>query len=137
MTAKEYLERVKLENIKITQKMEQMELLQQAATSTGIDLSMDRVQSSSADGIPEIVMKYLRLEEEIEQEIEERESIRNEVINAIHELNDEKQIKVLYEKWIKGRKVEDIASDFPYTVKHTWRIYTEAMKNIEKIIIKY
>ena len=41
---------------------------------------------------------------------------------------------MLYEKWVNGRRVEDIANDFPYTRKHAWRIYTEAMKAIDRIL---
>lgn len=134
MTAREYLGRIRTENIKIKQKMEQLEMLQQAAISTGIKLDADRVQTSPKEGTPEIIIKYLDLEAEIKTDVERREKIRDDVISMIHKLDDDKQVKVLYEKWVKGRKVEDIACDFPYSEKHTWRIYSEAMKEMEKII---
>lgn len=134
MTAREYLGRIRTENIKIKQKMEQLEMLQQAAISTGIKLDADRVQTSPKEGTPEIIIKYLDLEAEIKIDVERREKIRDDVISMIHKLDDDKQVKVLYEKWVKGRKVEDIACDFPYSEKHTWRIYSEAMKEMEKII---
>ena len=66
--------------------------------------------------------------------MERREQTKEEVIAVIHILDDERQVKMLYEKWVNGRRVEDIANDFPYTIKHAWRIYTEAMKEIEKYI---
>lgn len=134
MTAREYLGRIRSENIKIKQKMEQLEMLQQAAISTGIKLDADRVQTSPKEGTPEIIIKYLDLEAEIKIDVERREKVRDDVISMIHKLDDDKQVKVLYEKWVKGRKVEDIACDFPYSEKHTWRIYSEAMKEMEKII---
>lgn len=134
MTAKEYLGRIRSENIKIKQKMEQLEMLQQAAISTGINLDADRVQTSPKEGTPEIIIKYLDLEAEIKIDVERRERIRDDVISMIHKLDDDKQVKILYEKWVKCRKVEDIACDFPYSEKHTWRIYTEAMKEMDKII---
>lgn len=134
MTAREYLGRIRTENIKIKQKMEQLEMLQQAAISTGIKLDADRVQTSPKEGTPEIIIKYLDLEAEIKIDVERREKVRDDVISMIHKLDDDKQVKVLYEKWVKGRKVEDIACDFPYSEKHTWRIYSEAMKEMEKII---
>lgn len=134
MTAREYLGRIRTENIKIKQKMEQLEMLQQAAISTGIKLDAERVQTSPKEGTPEIIIKYLDLEAEIKIDVERREKVRDDVISMIHKLDDDKQVKVLYEKWVKGRKVEDIACDFPYSEKHTWRIYSEAMKEMEKII---
>jgi len=134
MTAREYLGRIRSEDIKIKQKMEQLEMLQQAAISTGISLDADRVQTTPKEGTPEIIIKYLDLEAEIKVDVERREKIRADVICMIHQLDDDKQVKILYEKWVKGRKVEDIASDFPYSEKHAWRIYSEGMKEVEKII---
>ena len=134
MTAKEYLGKIRTENIKIKQKLEQLEGLQQAATSTGVDLTGDKVQTTKKGSAPELAAKYLDLEKEIQADVERREQAKEDVIAVIHSLQDERQVKVLYEKWVNGRRVEDIANDFPYTEKHTWRIYTEAMKAVDRIL---
>lgn len=132
MDAKEFLKQIRTETVKIDQKREQLERLRYTATNTGIDLAKEKVQSTKRH--PDVVERYLDLEKEIILDMEHREEVRKEVINAIHRLQDMRYVHMLHEKWVNGRRVEDIAQDFPYTTKYALKLYNRAMKELGRTL---
>ena len=83
MKSKEYLQQLKLLDMKIDQKLKQKEDLRQITQATGaLDYSKDRVQtSSSGDTLSNAVIKYLSLEEEIDRQIDQFVDLKNQIIN--------------------------------------------------------
>ena len=84
LTAKQYLEQLKVIDTKINQKMEELADLMTAATSTwAIDYSKDRVQTSPQNAQENRICKYVDLDAEINREIDEFVDIKHRVTKEI------------------------------------------------------
>ena len=150
MTAKEYLNQVRLLDLKISQKQEERDHLKaMAAGNSSPMLSKDKVQTSgSGDKMARTVDKYIDLEKEIDKMISQYVDMRDHIIDQIHSLGDSKYVELLYLKYVgqKGKderihylRLEEIAcimrksNGLPYTYEHIRSMHGEALKRFAEI----
>lgn len=150
MTAKEYLNQIRLLDLKIGQKIEERDHLKAMAEGNSSPvLSKDKVQTSgSGDKMARTVDKYVDLEIEIDRLIDQYVDMRDKIIDQIHALNKAKYVELLYLKYVgrKGRdgrthylRLEEIAcimkksNGMPYTYEHIRSLHGEALKKFEEI----
>ena len=108
LTAKQYLDQLRVIDTKINQKMEELADLMTAATSTGaIDYSKDRVQTSPQNAQENRICKYVDLDAEINREIDEFVDIKHRVTKEIQELNVDYYIKILFKVYVQYKTVKD------------------------------
>lgn len=139
MRAKEYLNQVRMLDRKIAHKREEVEALRARAESTSSGLSgSGRVQSTpEADKTGRIVTRIVDLEREIEDTLEKLCVKRDEVINTIHMLEDHRYVELLYLKYVKYMRLEEIACTMkrtdgrPYSFQHILRLHGEALRAVE------
>lgn len=134
MKAKEYLQQLKLLDVKINQKMKQADDLRQMAQATGaLDYSRDRVQTSvSGDPISNTVIRYLSLEEEIDRQIDQFVDLKNQIINQIQELKDINYVQVLFKRYVEYKGLEVIAIEMGYTYPYVRALHGHALQEFEK-----
>ena len=136
MKAKEYLNQLKLLDVKIDQKLKQVGDLRQMAQATGaLDYSKDRVQTSaSGDSMSNAVIRYLSLEEEVDQQIDQFVYLKNQIINQIQELKDVNYVQVLFKRYVEYKALEVIAVEMGYTYQYVRILHGHALQDFEKII---
>ena len=134
MKAKEYLQQLKLLDVKIDQKLKQAGDLRQMAQATGaLDYSKDRVQtSSSGDALSNAVIKYLSLEEEIDRQIDQFVDLKNQIINQIQGLKDVNYVQILFKRYVEYKKLEVIAVEMDYTYPYVRALHGYALQEFER-----
>lgn len=81
----------------------------------------------------EIDYKRTRIEELL-KEVGELEKRKENIINAISGITNPQYKKLLYLRFVKGMKWEDIAEEMHYAVQHIHRMRKEAIKEFEEKI---
>ena len=140
--AKEFLNQARTLDRKIEQRKEELERLKEKATSVASSMSdSGRVQTTpAADGKTKIVDRYIDLEREIESMVLSLYEKRDEIISTIHELEDRRFVELLYLKYIRYMRLEEIACRMkkangqPYSYMHILDLHGKALCEIEKII---
>ena len=134
LTARQYLEQLKVIDTKINQKMEELADLMTAATSTGaIDYSKDRVQTSPQNAQENRICKYVDLDAEINREIDEFVDIKHRVTKEIQELNVDYYIKILFKVYVQYKTVKDAANEIGLSYQYVRDLHKKALKAFEEL----
>ena len=134
LTAKQYLDQLRVIDTKINQKMEELADLMTAATSTGaIDYSKDRVQTSPQNAQENRICKYVDLNAEINREIDEFVNIKHRVTKEIQELNVDYYIKILFKVYVQYKTVKDTASEIGLSYQYVRDLHKKALKAFEEL----
>ena len=143
MIAKEYLRQIRLLDLKITHRIEERDTLRSmAAGMSGQGLGGERTGSSApGDRMAQIVNRYVDMEKEIDAMIDELVELRDKIIGQIHQLEDRRYVELLYLRYVKYMRLEEIACTMhktdgsPYSYDHINRLHGEALENFtEKFI---
>lgn len=59
---------------------------------------------------------------------------RNKISNVIRQVNDERYMRVLFERYIKGEKWEQIAVNMGYDYRYVLKLHGRALQEVEKQI---
>jgi len=129
MTAKEYLKQIEMNDIKISQKQEELEEMRQWSVSISAGGDRERVQTSgTGDRVGNAAVRIVSLEGEINREIDAFYNFKHEVINQIHDLNVAKYINILHKRHIQYKNFDTIGREMDYSDSHVMRIYHDALK---------
>lgn len=137
MTAKEYLSKLDLINLKIKNKEQE---LMEAKRNRGITITGgngDRVQTSLCGSYGKQTenqaVEIVSLETEVENQIAEYMQIKHKYIDLIHGLTNEAYIKVLHCRYVCGKKdFNQVASDMGYSYKRVINIHGSALLAFER-----
>lgn len=134
LTAKQYLDQLRVIDTKINQKMEELADLMTAATSTGaIDYSKDRAQTSPQNAQENRICKYVDLDAEINREIDEFVDIKHRVTKEIQELNVDYYIKILFKVYVQYKTVKDAANEIGLSYQYVRDLHKKALKAFEEL----
>ena len=136
MYAEVYLSRIEKLNLMIDQKIKEKDDLKAMMTCIGsFDYSKERVQTSPSGEAPfeTTIEKIIKLEEEITQKIDEYIDLKDEAINKIHELPNPIHAKILYEKYVKLKSIDDIANIIKKSYSHTVNLHRAALKAFDTL----
>lgn len=134
LTAKQYLDQLRVIDTKINQKMEELADLMTAATSTGaIDYSKDRAQTSSQNAQENRICKYVDLDAEINREIDEFVDIKHRVTKEIQELNVDYYIKILFKVYVQYKTVKDAANEIGLSYQYVRDLHKKALEAFEEL----
>lgn len=134
LTAKQYLDQLRVIDTKINQKMEELADLMTAVTSTGaIDYSKDRVQTSPQNAQENRICKYVDLDAEINREIDEFVDIKHRVTKEIQELNVDYYIKILFKVYVQYKTVKDAANEIGLSYQYVRDLHKKALEAFEEL----
>lgn len=134
LTAKQYLDQLRIIDTKINQKTEELADLMTVATSTGaIDYSKDRVQTSPQNAQENRICKYVDLDAEINREIDEFVDIKHRVTKEIQELNVDYYIKILFKVYVQYKTVKDAANEIGLSYQYVRDLHKKALKAFEEL----
>lgn len=136
MTAKEYLRRIKTDDLRINQKIKEYDNLSKRSTSLGsMDYSAVRVQTSpDGQGFTKTIDKLVDLQREINEDIDRYYDNRQKKIREIQSLDRAEYIEILYRRYVEGQPLEVIAAEMGYSYHWACHIHGEALKEFEKTV---
>lgn len=62
---------------------------------------------------------------------------RKKISNVIRQVNDERYMRVLFERYIKGEKWEQIAVNMGYDYRYILKLHGRALQEVDKILNQY
>ena len=138
MTAKDYLRQIEELDIKIRQKEDQLACLRETAGgAAAIRYDKMNVQIMVAkDMMERNVLKLLELEEKIFADKVRMESLKDRIIDEIQSLDDKRYVDVLFRRYVKYQKFEQIALDMSYDYDYIRVLHGEALVTFDTQILK-
>lgn len=135
MTPKEYLSRIRLHEIKVKNKLRQIEYLKDMSTSLrGVEIK-ERVQTSqiTGDTIGIAIGNISELEKELGKDVQELIRIKQQVMQTIDKVTNADYVYILYARYLEFKTWEEIAVDMHYNIRNIYRIHGRALEEISKI----
>ena len=134
MTAREYLEQIEKLDIKIKQREDQLARLRETAGgAAAIRYDKLNVQVSiQADIVEKNVLEIVELEEKVWKEKIRLEALRNEIIEQIQKVEDKRYMNLLYKRYVKLDKFEQIALDMHYDYVYIRGLHSEALEAFDE-----
>lgn len=134
MTASEYLGQVEVLNVRIDQKRKELERIQNEAYGVkGMRYDTDRVQTSPVDHMPDLVIRCIELESEIQKDIERNIEFRHRIIYQIQGMPDLKHVQLLYKKYVELKTNPEIAGEMNMAEDTVRKIHTKALQEFTRV----
>ena len=135
MTVKEYLNQVRMLDIKIKNELEELNHLRELSTSLGGFSFEEKVQTSKATGdtIGIAVGKIIDLQRKINNDIVKLKKTRNKILDDIEKVEDINCYDLLYKRYVLYKTREEIAVDMNYSIRKIYYLHGEALKKIQAI----
>lgn len=138
MKAKEYLNQIRLADVIIQQKLDEIERIKALATKTNTVLRNGRVQASGEQQkIEKYVIDMAMLEEELKNEINKLLDTKQKALELINRSCSPDCIKLLYKRYFELKKWETIAIEMDYT--YQWvsdGLHKKALGQVQKRLNK-
>lgn len=132
MTAKEYLRQIEIIDMKVSQKIEELNQMRDKVTlMSGIDYSRDRVQTTPTTGNKQIEA-LVDFEAKVWRMVEEETYFRNEIVNQIQTLTNPLYVDILYRRYVQLHSLERIACDMNYSYKYICNVHGKALQAFQK-----
>ena len=133
MTAKQWLNRGYRINEEIDELMREQKQALLQATSTALG-GGEKVQSSNENTVERRFVNYAAYSETIDKRIDELYSIKNEILAAINEVEDNTLRRLLILRYIKFYTWEEIAEKMNYSYVHVvHNLHPKALKRVNRI----
>lgn len=134
MTAKEYLQSYNTISARVKLLQDTIEQLRTEAES--VSISLDGMPHGQGNKSWEnIAVKLAEYETELSEELSAFWGKRMDIINTIGLLDHQHQT-LLYKRYIKGMRWEQIAYEMHFSWRHCHRVHGRALAELEKIINK-
>ena len=136
MTAREYLEQVKIIDSKIRRLERERDELRADLYRVGSPANMnERVQTSQNwDTVFRLIAKIDKKDREIAREVARLVDAKNRIIRQIERLKKESLRSVLIYRYVMGLKWEDIGKQMNYTARSCQILHGEALREFAKIV---
>lgn len=136
MTAKEYLMKLKVLDVKINQKLEEISALRALLTSIpAVNTTEERVKSGNAAGDARFVKTLTKIdkkEREADEIIDKFIDEKNKIINEIHELSNPLHIEILHKKYVEFKRLEVVSVELDKSYQYIVEVHGYALKEFEK-----
>ncbi len=134
LTARQYLDQIRVIDTKINQKMEELAALMTSATGTrAADHSRDRVQTSPQNAQENKICRYVDLNAEINREINEFVDIKHKVTKEIQELNVDNYIKILFKVYVQYKPLRNTADEIGMSYQYVRALHKRALEAFEEL----
>lgn len=135
MNAKEYLSQLSRLDAIINQRIkEKSSIRRYLADLSAAAISQEKVQGGSLPeetGFTEKVIKMIDLETEIDRMIDEYVDLKHKIIGKIHGLGNASHIKLLYARYVDGKRFEEIAVEMNYAYAYIKQLHKKALQEFE------
>ena len=135
MTAKEYLEQIRLLDEQIDSKIAQVDSLNLLAEKvTATITGMPKNPSHSPTPMADTICRIVDLEREITAEIDELIDLKIEVMSVIKRVDDKKYRLILEKRYLCFQTWERIAADMKKDRRWLYRLHGKALLKVQEIL---
>ena len=135
MTSKEYLLQARFLDASIRTKVEQIESLNDLATScTAVISDMPRNPNRGGSKMADAVMKIIDLQEEIKDDMIALVNLKREIMDVIKSVSSLELRTILEKRYLSFISWERIAVELGYSIQHTYRLHDMALKEVDEIL---
>lgn len=128
MTAKEYLRQVHLMRYILRSMELKIDELRQAADGMkAIRYDLDKVQTSAADRMSEIISEMLEIEEEYARQARRYNRAVIQRVKMIDKLDNPQYAEILTLRYLDSMSWQDIADHMHYSPRHITRLHGRAL----------
>lgn len=136
MKAREYLQQIRIMDIKIGQRITELsQMRDRISIISGIDYSKDRVQTSPTTGNKQIET-LVDLEAEISRMINKEAELKHRIIGEIQQLENPIYVDVLFRRYVDCQYFEEIAVDMMYSYSRIRHIHADALRAFERYYLE-
>ena len=128
-TAKNYLERIKMLDCLIENKLAEKQKTYDMITRVVPNMDGMPRGFGVSDKVGNGVVKLVQLEKEIDRLIDQYVHTKKQVQNIIEQL-PVNQYNVLYKHYFEYKTYEQIANELPCSLRHVYRLMDKALKNL-------
>lgn len=137
MTAKEYLYQAKnLDDYINSKTVELSQLRSKIRNISAVKYDGINVKSSNRHDFTDAVNSLIKLENNINKDIDRLVDMKSEIARMIDQLNDNRYKAVLTRYYLNNEKFDDIAKDMKYSFRQTLRLHSYALEEFRKIYSK-
>ena len=133
MKTKYYLKQLEGLEFKIENKKRELTELKIMAEGTGGFSNEEKVQSSTkGDALENKVIRFVDLENEINDELYKLATKRHDIINMINKLDNPMHIKILYMRYIEHKNLKIIAHELSLEYGYIRKMHGYALEEFRK-----
>lgn len=134
MTTKQYLNQIRILDLKINQRIDEAKALVEIAVGLrSPELKQDVVQTSpSGDPIGNAMNRYLDLQHEIDDMIDRFVDLKHKIIGEIQKLKDDRFMNLLYKRYVQYKTFEQISDEMGYTYQWVCELHGQALQTFNK-----
>ena len=137
MTAREYLYQAKNLDDYINAKTKELSQLRSKIRNiSAVKYDGINVKSSNRHDFTDAVDSLIKLENNINKDIDRLVYMKAEISKMIDQLNDNRYKAVLTRYYLNNEKFDDIAKDMKYSFRQTLRLHGYALEEFRKIYSK-
>ena len=135
MTAKQYLQQIHMMDIRIGQRITQLEQMRARVHIMGsFDYSKDRIQTSAETGNRQIE-NIVDPEAEIKRLIEQEQDAKHNGGGEIQQLESANYVEILYRRYVEMQSFEQISCSLNYAYHYVCTLHGEALKTFEEQVL--
>ncbi len=134
MNIKDYLKQIKRLTIRVEQIGEEITEIEARLGVQGINYNKMPVTPSPEDKMSRYIYKLIELKDAYTEESQRLMSKRKEIIDSISLLEDCRLQQVLYYRYVKDMRWEEIAERLSYDDKYIFRLHGYALLELKKIL---
>lgn len=135
MTSKEYLLQARFLDASIRTKVEQIEALNDLATScTAVISDMPKNPNRGGSRMADAVMKIIDLQEEIKNDMIALVNLKRQIMDVIKAVSSLELRTILEKRYLSFISWERIAVELGYSIQHTYRLHDMALREVDEIL---
>lgn len=139
MTAKEYLQQIEVLNKKINHRIREAERIHALITGGALTYNADKIQTSVGRAQEERLEKYIDMQRETNELIDEMVRAKHKVIGEIHHINAGDKtatyIEILFRRYIEFTPLTKIAEEMGYNYKWLCQLHGFALATFDEQVL--
>jgi len=131
MSIKNYLSQIKILDMRIDAKIEQLAVLNTLARSaTSVLTGMPHSPNKGASKLEDTMVKIIDLQEEINRDIDELVDMKRDAVALIKSVPVPEQQAVLEKRYLCFQSWDTIAKETGYSMRYLLKLHDRGLKNI-------
>lgn len=134
MTTKEYLRQIGVMEMKAAIDRDRIESIRESIRRVkAVRYSETKTRTKRGEWMSAELGELEAMENQTVREVREIEKKKAEITEQIKKLKSQKYVMLLYLRYVKGEKLEAIAEEMNYALRHINRMHGDALREFEKI----
>ncbi len=133
MTAKEYLRQIGAMEAKTDLNLDRVASIRESIRRVkAVHYGETKTRAKGVDRMAGELGELEALEQRTAREVKELEKMKTGITEQIKKVKNQKYIRLLYLRYVKGEKLEEIAEEMGYALRHINRMHGDALREFAK-----